>query len=55
MKVTVILVVNCALGTVPLNLELRVEDLEFKGPIKSIQITAFLRSARILTKVLDFF
>ena len=53
MKVTVILVVICALGTVPRILERGLEELEIRKRIETIRITAFLRSTRILRIVLD--
>ena len=39
-----------ALGTVPINLEKRLEDLEIRGRIETIQTTALLQSARILRR-----
>ena len=48
MRVTVIPIVIEALGTVPKGLEKGMEELEIDGRIKTIQIPALLRSARIL-------
>ena len=53
MGVTVIPVVVGVLGTVPKDLERRIEELEIRGRIDTIQTTALLRSARILRRVLD--
>ena len=53
MKVKVIPIVVGAHGTVPINLEKRVGDLEIRGRIETIQTTALLQSARILRKVLE--
>ena len=48
----VIPIVVGAPGTVLQGFEKRLEELEFKGRIDHIQITALLRSARILKRVL---
>ena len=53
MKVTVISVVIGALGTIPKRLVKGLEDLEIRGQVEPIQITALLRSVRILRRVLD--
>ena len=53
MKVMVIPIVVGALGTVPKGLEKMLEELEIRGRIETIQITALLRSARILRRVLE--
>ena len=53
MRVKVIPIVVCALGTVPIKLEKRLEDLEIRGRIETIQTTALLQSARILKRVLE--
>ena len=53
MKVTVILTVIGALGTVTKGLIKGLEDLEIRGRVETIQTTALLRSARILGKVLE--
>ena len=42
-----------ALGTVPKHSEKRLEDLEIRGRIETIQTTALLQSARILRRVLE--
>ena len=52
MKVTIIPIVIGALGTVTEGLVQRLEDLEIKGRVETIQTTAILRSARILRRVL---
>ena len=53
MKVTVIPVVIGALATFTKGLIQRLEDLEIRGRVETIQTTALLRSARILRGVLD--
>ena len=53
MRVTVLPIVIGKLGMVPKGLERRLEELEIGGQIKTIQITALLRSARILRRVLE--
>ena len=53
MKVTVVPVVNGALGTITKVLERLLELLEIKGRIKTIHATALLRSARIPRRVLE--
>ena len=52
MKVTVILIVNCALGTVLKGLVRELEELEIGGRIETIKTKA-LGSARILRRVLE--
>ena len=52
MKVTVIPIVICDLGTITKGLVHGLQDLEIKGRVATIQTTALLRSARILRKVL---
>ena len=52
-KVTVILIVIGALGTVTKGLIKGLEDLEIRGKIETIQTTALLRWARILRRVLE--
>ena len=52
MKVTVIPIVNGALGTVTKGLVKRLVDLEIRG-VETTQTTALLRSARILRRVLE--
>ena len=51
MKVTVLLVVTGAFGTVQEDLVNELEELEIEGRAKAIQSRAFLRSARILRRV----
>ena len=53
MKVTVILIVIGAFGTVTKRLVQGLEDLEIRGWVETIQTTAWLRSARILRRVLE--
>ena len=53
MKVTVISIVICALGTVTKGLVQELEDLEIRGRVETIQTTALLRSARIQRRVLE--
>ena len=53
MKVTVIPIAADTLETVTKNLEKRLEELEIRGRIETIQTTALLRSARILRRVLE--
>ena len=52
-KVMVISVVIGALGTIPKGLIKRLEDLEIRGQVETIQTTALLRSDRILRRVLE--
>ena len=52
MKVTIIPSVIGALGTVTKGLVQGQKDLEKRGRVETIQTTAFLRSARILRRVL---
>ena len=53
MKVTVLPVVTGALGTVTKGLVKGLEDLEMRGRVDAIQTTVLLRSARILSRVLE--
>ena len=53
MKVTVIPILIGALGTVTKGLVKRLEDLEIRGQVETIQTKARLRSARILRSVLE--
>ena len=53
MRVTVIRIVNGALGTVTEGLVKGLEDLEIRGRVETIPITALLRLARILRRVLE--
>ena len=52
MRVTVIPFVIGALGTFPKGFERKLEKLEIRGRIDTIKITVFLRSTRILRRVL---
>ena len=47
MKVTVIQIVSGALGTVTKELVQRLDELEIRGRVETIQTPALLRSARI--------
>ena len=47
MKVTIVLIVIGALGTVTKGLLESLEDLEAGGQVETIQMTALLRTARI--------
>ena len=51
MKVTIVLIVIGALGTVTKGLLKDLEDLEVSGRVETIQTTALLRTARILRRV----
>ena len=53
MKVTVIPIVIGALGTFTKRLIKRPKDLEIRGRVETIKITALLRSVRILRRVLE--
>ena len=53
MKMTVILIVIGALGTIPKGLEKRLGDLEIRGRAAVIQTTILLRLARILRRFLE--
>ena len=52
MKVTVILIVISALRTIPKSFRKGLDELEIEGGVETIQITAFLRTIRILRSVL---
>ena len=52
MKVTIVPIVISALGTITKGLLKGLEDLEVGGRVETIQITALLRTARILRRVL---
>ena len=52
MKVTTVPIVIGALGTVPKGLLKGLEDLEVGGRVETIQTTALLKTARILSRVL---
>ena len=53
MKVTIILIVIGAFGTVTKGLLKGLEDLEVGGRVETMQTTALLRTARILRRVLE--
>ena len=51
MKVTIVLIVIGAFGTITKGLLKGLEDLEFGGRVETIQTTALLRTAKILRRV----
>ena len=51
--VAVILIITSSLGTVPKCLENRLVELEIRGKIETLQASVWLRSARILRRVLE--
>ena len=53
MKVMVILIIIGALETIPKGLVKSQEDLEIRGQEENIQISALLRLARILRRILE--
>ena len=53
MKVTIILIVISAFGTVTKGLLKGLEDLDVGGRVETIQTTALLKTDRILRKVLE--
>ena len=53
MKVTIIPIAIGAFGTVTKGSLKGLEDLEITGRVDTIQITAFLRTARILRRILE--
>ena len=53
MKVTIIPIVIGAFGTVTKGLLKCLEDLEVGGQVETIQITALLKTARILKRVME--
>ena len=53
MKVAVMPIIIVALGTIFKALVKRLEELEITGQVDTNQITALLRSARILRRVLE--
>ena len=53
MKVTIIPLVIGTLGTITKGLLKGLEDLEVGGRVEIIQMTALLRTARILRRVLE--
>ena len=52
-KMTVMSIVNGALGSVTKGMVQELEDLEIRGRVETIQTTAFLSSTRILRRVLE--
>ena len=55
MKLKVVSIVICMLGTVPNNLERRQEEFDIRGRIKVIQIIELLRSTRTPPRILGSF
>ena len=53
MKVTLTAVAVGALGTIAKELKRHLEELEIRGKIKTIQTTEWVKSARILRRVLE--
>ena len=53
MKVTIVPIVIDAFGTITKGLLKGLEDLEVGGQVETIQMTALLRTARILRRVLE--
>ena len=53
MKVTIVPIMISALGTITNRLLKGPEDLEVGRRVETIQMTALLRTARILTRVLE--
>ena len=53
MNVTIIPIVIGAFGTVTKGLLKGLKDLEIRGRVETIQTTAFLRTARVLRRVLE--
>ena len=53
MKVTIVPIVIAAFGTITKGLLKGLEDLEVGGRVETIQITALLRTAKILRRVLE--
>ena len=53
MKVTIVSIVIGAFGTITKGLLKGLEDLEVGGRVETIQMTALLRTARILRRVLE--
>ena len=53
MKVTIVQIVIGALGTITKGLSKGLEDLEVGARVETIQMIAFLRTARILRRVLE--
>ena len=50
---TVILIMIGALVTIPKRVVKGLDDLEMRGQVRTIQITALSKSARILRRVLE--
>ena len=53
MRMTIVPIVTGAFGTITKGLLLGLEDLEVGGRVETIQMTALLRKARILRRVLE--
>ena len=53
MKVTIVPIAIGALGTITKGLLKGLEDLEVGGRVETLQMTAMLRTARILGRVLE--
>ena len=53
MKVTIVPIVTGAFGTITKRLLKGLEDLEVGGRVETIQMTALLRTAKILKRVLE--
>ena len=53
MKVTIVPIVIGALGTITKRLLKSLEELEVGGQVETIQMTALLRTTRILRRVLE--
>ena len=53
MKVTMMLIVIGALGTIPKGLVKGLEELKIGGFAETIQTTAFLRSVKMLRRILE--
>ena len=53
MKVTIVPIVICAFGTIAKGLLKGLEDLEVGRRVETIQMTALLKTARILRRVLE--
>ena len=53
MKVTIIPIMIGALGTISKRLLKGLEDLEVEGRVETIQMTALLRTATILRRVVE--
>ena len=53
MKVRIVPIVICAFGTITKDLSKGLQDLEVGGRVETIQMTALLRTARKLRRVLE--